>query len=740
MSRVFPRTRLSGAVLATLLVCLALPVTAGGTADSTDHLSIGPNGGNGAIDATLVGHSSDGTRAIVATEESLVSADTDTRIDLYERAGGATTLLTTGPAGGNGAHDVVFGDVSTGGALVVFETTEQLVATDTDSATDVYQRVSGVTTQLSVGAVNGNGAFAATFAGMSTNGAEVFFETAEQLVAGDTDSRTDVYEREGATTLVSTGAAGGNGPHPALFAGASTDGETVFFDTDESLETNDTDTSLDVYRRATGATTLISIGPDGGNGAVDALFAGASDAGDRAFIHTEESLVTGDSDSRFDIYERNGTTTTRISTGPAGGNSNSHDAFLRDTSADGTKVFFETSESLVTGDTDSVTDVYERSATTTSQISIGSTSGVGVFPALYSGSSEDGSRVFFESHEPLVVADTDTQTDVYERAASTTSLLSVGPTGGNGPLPATFSGASSDGTRVFLSTDEQLYAADTDAFADVYERWAGVTTLVSRTPTAGNGNFFADFAGNSTDGSRVFVHTDEKLLWSDTDSKLDAYTAVSLNYVRPAGATPIRASLVPAFNACTSPNREHGVPDLPGGTNPDESCDPPVHGSTHVTISTPEVNGAGPAMTGFVKAQAIAGNPGTPADEADARFRVEVKDVRSNTSGLPDYTGQLQLETSIRVTDRANSPSLNGTMQDTPFRVTVPCAVTGNTNIGSLCSVDTTADAVIGAGAIVEGRRSIWQLGQVRINDGGADGLASTTPNAPFAVQGVFVP
>jgi hypothetical protein len=79
-------------------------------------------------------------------------------------------------------------------------------------------------------------------------------------------------------------------------------------------------------------------------------------------------------------------------------------------------------------------------------------------------------------------------------------------------------------------------------------------------------------------------------------------------------------------------------------------------------------------------------------------------------------------------------------MQDTPFRATVPCSTTANTNIGSNCSVTTTADAVVGAGAIKEGRRSIWQLGAVRINDGGADDVAATQPNAPFAVQGVFVP
>jgi hypothetical protein len=46
----------------------------------------------------------------------------------------------------------------------------------------------------------------------------------------------------------------------------------------------------------------------------------------------------------------------------------------------------------------------------------------------------------------------------------------------------------------------------------------------------------------------------------------------------------------------------------------------------------------------------------------------------------------------------------------------------------------------MGAGTVLESKRSIWQLGQIRINDGGADGVASTTPNTLFAVQGVLVP
>ena len=50
-----------------------------------------------------------------------------------------------------------------------------------------------------------------------------------------------------------------------------------------------------------------------------------------------------------------------------------------------------------------------------------------------------------------------------------------------------------------------------------------------------------------------------------------------------------------------------------------------------------------------------------------------------------------------------------------------------------------TADAVT-PGSVPEGKRSIWELGQVQVFDGGPDGVASTPGNSLFAVQGVFVP
>ena len=69
----------------------------------------------------------------------------------------------------------------------------------------------------------------------------------------------------------------------------------------------------------------------------------------------------------------------------------------------------------------------------------------------------------------------------------------------------------------------------------------------------------------------------------------------SATHPRPKGATPLRVSMVPAFNQCTTPNRTHGPPlAFP-------SCNPPVQSSTAITVGTPDANGAPANSEGFVK-------------------------------------------------------------------------------------------------------------------------------------------
>jgi hypothetical protein len=114
-----------------------------------------------------------------------------------------------------------------------------------------------------------------------------------------------------------------------------------------------------VYERSGGQTTLVSTGPAGGNGDPDAEFVGSSEDGGRTFFLTEERMVSADTDAFEDVYQRSGGQTTLVSTGPAGGNG-AFDIGLVGLSADGTRVFLETDESMMSGDTDTFQDVYVK--------------------------------------------------------------------------------------------------------------------------------------------------------------------------------------------------------------------------------------------------------------------------------------------------------------------------------------------------------------------------------------------
>lgn len=211
-------------------------------------------------------------------------------------------------------------------------------------------------------------------------------------------------------------------------------------------------------------------------------------------------------------------------------------------------------------------------------------------------------------------------------------------------------------------------------------------------------------------------------------------------YPRPKGATPLRVSLVPAYQACTVPNRVHGPPLA------SPSCNPPAQTSPTLTVGSPDANGPAANSTMFARYGVLVGAPATPADEADVTIDVGATDIRS-AADLSDYTGELQAQVTLRITDRNNSPlppifpdNQPGVVQDTPLSVTVPCTATPSTSIGSSCSVTTTADTLV-PGTATESDRAVWAFDRVRLLDGGVDGDAETAAdNMLFATQGVFVP
>jgi hypothetical protein len=299
---------------------------------------------------------------------------------------------------------------------------------------------------------------------------------------------------------------------------------------------------------------------------------------------------------------------------------------------------------------------------------------------------------------------------------------------------------SPDGTRI------AFYTTRVDPAGDIYTMngdGSSETRLTNNTGTDASPAW-------SPDGTKIaFTNSNEiYTLNADgtsqtrltTNAVLDEaanWQPVHRNYARPKGATPLSVPLTPAYKQCTTPNTGHQAPlSLP-------SCNPPRAESTFLTVGTPDLNGLGASSIGSAVFKVRTTTP------EDGLISVSLTDVRCqglsggcNNGALSAYFGDLRFDTTFRITDRANGgANPSGTMIDLPLRFRVPCAPTGSTTVGSTCSVSTTKTTLLGSGAIVAGRRAIWQLnGEVKLYDGGPTGVAGD-PNATlFAVGGLFYP
>jgi len=471
----------------------------------TREVSIGPRGGNDTLPAQFDGISADGVEVVFSTTEPMVPGDLDQKEDVYLRdlVENKTIQISRGDGScaaggcGNGPADASF--VTRGfapdGGVVFFTTTEALNGLDHDGGVDIYARdvEAGETALVSAGDDScvatgcGDDGEGASFLGTGPAGDRAFFATPESLDSADGDTGIDIYVRdlgEETTTLISVT---GICPSPLpvgqsckpSFGGLSPDGTHVFFETNERLNGADTDSSQDLYDWSGGAPDIVSIGPDGGNGSGIVTYAGSSSDGRAVYFETDEKLVVpADGDDEPDVYQHLEGATTLISAGaPGHGNGTELASFEWATLQGSTEhVIFSTEEQLTDGDTDSAQDLYERSAGTTSLLSVPAAGGD--FDASFAGASADGTKIFFVTDEQLTPSDTDLGSDVYLRSGIQTTLVSTGQVGGNGPFPVGgLHGVTTDGSRAFFVTQERLTVDDDFTEQDVFA-WGGTGTLL----------------------------------------------------------------------------------------------------------------------------------------------------------------------------------------------------------------------------------------------------------------------
>jgi Tol biopolymer transport system component len=388
----------------------------------------------------------------------------------------------------------------------------------------------------------------------------VFYSDAANLVAGDTNGRTDIFLYDAVTqttTLISKDASSGPSNGNSIAPSISADGRyVVYYSQASDLAAGDTNGATDifVYDRVSQTTTLVS--KDTAAGPSDGASFNPSISGDGRYIvyfSYATDLVAGDTNGTADIflYDTVSQTTTLISKDTASGPSNA-DSSNASISADGRYVVYESSASdLVAGDTNVTRDIflYDTVTQTTALVSKDASgnpsNGISYSPSI----SADGRYIVYQSlGSNLVAGDTNSNFDIflYDTVSQTTTLISKDASSGPSNDANLAPSISGDGRYVvWTSYASDLVAGDTNFLEDIFvhDTQTGTTALVSVDTGAGPANGSSGAPSISGDGSKIFFRSSSTdLVTNDTNGNVsDVFLADN----------PLFAATVPTVNQDT---------------------------------------------------------------------------------------------------------------------------------------------------------------------------------------------
>ncbi len=432
-----------------------------------------------------------------------------------------TTRVSVDSSGAEGArNDASFeAAISSDGSVVAFQCDAQLVAGDTGGHRDIYvhERLTRTTTRVSVDSAGVQANGQSVSPALSEDGRFVVFASvATNLVAGDTNSRQDIFVRDrlnGTTRRVSISSSGTQGNGSCTDPAISADGRFVgFASAATNLDGLDGNGQPDVFVHdlLAGTTKLVSRGmtgaPAGGGSAAPAL---SFDGRFTAFVSTADDIVPGDTGFRGDIFvhDRDTGLFTRVSVDSAGLQGDGHSSGPS-ISWDGQCVVFHSiSSNLDPVDTNGATDVFlhDRGTASTSLVSRSSSGAAGNGHSSTGSVSADGRWVAFQSAATnFDPSDTNTFRDIYlrDRLTSTTTRLSVDLFGAGGKLGGERAGISANGRLVsFDSLGDDLVASDGNDAHDVFVR-DRIALSFNGTPQSGQS---VNFSVSTAFGEETFL-------------------------------------------------------------------------------------------------------------------------------------------------------------------------------------------------------------------------------------------
>ena len=326
--------------------------------------------------------------------------------------------------------------VSPDGSVLLFQTGEPLVPSDTNGAVDVYLRTSAGALHRIAPPIS------ATFVGGSTfDGSKIWVNAEAPLSPSDHNGALDVYElhKDGSARLISSALTGIR----STFVGASRDGAHVVFTHASPARTAIFD------RHADG--TLKELA----DGSFPTWPYGVSHDGSRVVFTTNAALVSADQDTTVDVYAQPtaGGPPALMTSGDLGPMFTT--VRMDD---DVSRVWYDTANQDDPADTDAAVDVYTDDLGHEPRLVTPGTDQ----DARLSFISRDGAHVWFGTVSKLVPEDTDGLADWYLATPNGPRLVTPG-----GSADGTIDRLSEDG-RAILTSDLQLTADDRDGVSDLY--------------------------------------------------------------------------------------------------------------------------------------------------------------------------------------------------------------------------------------------------------------------------------
>jgi len=270
------------------------------------------------------------------------------------------------------------------------------------------------------------------------------------------DGEDGVYRRsDGQTEAVSVSRASGGptGVQPAVADGLSRDGNFVVFHSSSQLTDDDTDGVNSEYRYNAGSDEMEYLGPQDGtnDGMIDTPWIGG-DAKAVYFNSNNQLVVWREGNPGVDV----------INSSPVRGSSfgspnGRYFAFINPGGG----------VSLYDADAGDVSCLSCRGNGTVAQATLPNPDR-SISNRLPQVVTDDG-HAYFESQAPLLGADRNATSDVYEYFHGRLTLISPG----NRDFAATFADISADGSDVFFQTAQGLVSQDTDQSFDVYDARIG---------------------------------------------------------------------------------------------------------------------------------------------------------------------------------------------------------------------------------------------------------------------------